>query len=190
MASQPFRYNPRQGPNLSNVSLQGGCVTLPTRVGMGEDRHRLAPGGPLRLGGIEIPHHQRAIGHSDADALLHAVSDALLGAAALGDIGEMFPNTVAANRGRDSAEMLAICHAQVAASGLQIANLDCTILLEHPKLSPYKEAMRQRIAEILQIPPNRVGLKAKTGEAIGPVGRAEVIEARCVVLLEKVDTPA
>ena len=157
---------------------------------MGEDRHRLAPGGPLRLGGIEIPHHQRAIGHSDADVLLHAVTDAVLGAAALGDIGELFPNTEAANRDRDSAEMLEICRAKVAASGFQIVQLDCTVHLERPKLSPHKEAMRQRIANLLGVTPDRVGLKAKTGEATGAVGREEVVEARCVVLLEEVDTSA
>jgi 2-C-methyl-D-erythritol 2,4-cyclodiphosphate synthase len=175
---------------LSNANPQGEITTLPTRVGIGEDRHRLGPGGPLRLGGIEIPHHQRAIGHSDADVLLHAVTDALLGAAALGDIGELFPNTDAVNRDRDSAEMLEICRAQVAESGLRVVNLDCTVLLERPKLSPYKEAMRQRIAEILRVTPDRVGLKAKTGEATGAVGREEVVEARCVVLLEEVDTSA
>ena len=157
-------------------------------MGIGEDRHRLTPGGPLRLGGIEIPHNQRLIGHSDADALLHAVTDALLGAAALGDIGELFPDTDAANRDRDSAQMLRVCQHRVVDGGFRIANLDCTVLAERPRLTPYKEPMRRRIAEILAIAPNQVGLKAKTGEGTGCVGREEVIEARCVVLLERAET--
>ena len=124
------------------------------------------------------------VGHSDADVLLHAVTDALLGAAALGDIGEMFPNTDPSNHRRDSADMLSLAHAQVTAAGFQIANLDCIVHAQRPKLGPHKDEIRRRITEILDIAAEQVGLKAKTGEQVGPVGREEAIEAHCVVLLQ------
>ena len=136
------------------------------------------------MGGIDVPHDKHAIGHSDADVLLHAVTDALLGAAALGDIGEMFPNTDPANRGRDSAEMLQAAYRAVLGSGWRVGNLDCVVLAQRPRLLPYKEAMRRRVAEILGVGPERIGLKAKTGELVGTVGREEVIGAQCVALLE------
>lgn len=144
----------------------------------------------MRLGGIDVPHGYGAVGHSDADVLLHAVTDALLGAAALGDIGEMFPDTDPANRGRDSAEMLALALTRVASAGYRIANLDCIVFAQHPKLSPYKDAIRRRIADILSIDIGQVGVKAKTGEGVGPIGREEAIAAECVVLLEKSTTNA
>ena len=152
---------------------------------MGSDTHRLADGGPLRLGGVDVPHDKHAVGHSDADVLLHAVTDAILGAAGLGDIGEMFPNTDEANRDRDSAEMLRLAYEKVLAAGYKIANLDCIVAAERPKLSPYKQTMRERIAEILDIETCVVSVKAKTGESVGPVGREEAIEAQCVVLLAR-----
>ncbi len=155
------------------------------RVGIGHDTHRLVPGGPLRLGGIDVPHDQGAFGHSDADVLLHAVTDALLGACALGDIGELFPDTDPANRGRDSADMLSVAYQRVQAAGYRVVNVDCIVFAQRPKLSPYKEAIRQRLASLLSIPTDCVGLKAKTGEAVGPVGRQEAIMAECVVLLEQ-----
>ncbi len=139
----------------------------------------------MRLGGIDIPHDQQACGHSDADVLLHAVTDALLGAAALGDIGELFPDTDPANRGRDSGEMLQEAYRRVQAVGFRVMNLDCIVFAQRPKLSPYKETIRQRLASLLSIPCDCVGVKAKTGEAVGPVGRQEAIMAECVVLLEK-----
>ena len=126
------------------------------------------------------------MGHSDADVLLHAVTDALLGAAALGDIGEMFPDTDASNRGRDSGEMLQAAWKTVAERGFRIVNLDGIVMAQLPKLSPYKEKIRQRIASLLEVPADCVGVKAKTGESVGPVGRQEAIVAQCVVLLEKV----
>ncbi len=132
---------------------------------------------------MDIPHKRRLAGHSDADALLHAVTDALLGAAALEDIGAMFPNTDKANRRRDSAEMLDLAYQKVIAAGYRVVNLDCVVSAERPKLLPYAQAIRQRIAEILDVEVGQVGLKAKTGEGVGPVGREEVIAARCVVLL-------
>ncbi len=125
------------------------------------------------------------MGHSDADVLLHAVIDALLGAAALGDIGEMFPNDEAANRGRDSGEMLALAWGEVHQRGFRIVNLDCIVFLQEPKLSPYKHRICQRIANLLSLPVECVGVKAKTGESVGPVGRQEAVMAECVVLLEK-----
>lgn len=154
------------------------------RIGLGEDTHRLAPGGPLRLGGVDVPHDHHAVGHSDADALLHAVTDALLGAAGLADIGELFPNTDEANRGRNSADFLREAHARVNAGGYRVVNLDCVISAQRPKLSPYKDAMRHAVAGILGVSVGQIGLKAKTGEGVGPVGREEAIEARCVALLE------
>lgn len=163
------------------------CATQTTRIGIGEDTHRLGPGGPLRVGGVEIPHDRHAVGHSDADVLLHAIVDALLGAAALGDIGEMFPNTDEANRDRDSAEMLRLAYERVQAAGYTLVNLDCVVSAERPLLSPYKRSIAKRVAELLGIVPDQVGLKAKTGEQVGPVGREEAIEARCVVLLVQQD---
>lgn len=154
------------------------------RVGIGHDTHRLGPGGPLRLGGLDIPHDRRALGHSDADVLLHAVTDALLGAAALGDIGELFPDTDERNRGRDSAEMLREAARRVEAAGYRIVNLDCIVFAQRPKLGGYKRALAARIAEILALAPDQVGVKAKTGEGVGEIGREEVIAAQCVALVE------
>jgi len=153
------------------------------RVGIGHDTHRLGQGGPLILGGISIPHDRHAIGHSDADVLLHAITDALLGAASLGDIGELFPDTDASNKGRDSADMLRQAAARTRAAGYTVVNLDCIVFAQRPKLGPHKVAIRQRIAEILALAPERVGVKAKTGEGAGEIGREEVIMAQCVALL-------
>ena len=152
------------------------------RVGLGHDTHRLVEGGPLILGGVEIPWDYHLEGHSDADVLLHAITDALLGAAGLGDIGELFPDTDPANRGRDSAEMLGKAW-HMASERFAIANIDCIVLAERPKITPYKPIMRDRIASVLGIPPGSVGIKAKTGEQVGPVGRGEAIVAECVALL-------
>lgn len=159
-------------------------ATTNLRIGFGEDSHRTGPGGPLRLGGVDVPHDRQLVGHSDADVLLHAITDAVLGAAALPDIGRLFPNTDAANRGRDSAKMLAIAAQKVAEAGFQIINLDCVVHAERPKLADYIDAIRHRIAGILRLSPFQIGLKAKTGEGVGAVGREEVIAARCVALLE------
>jgi len=155
------------------------------RVGIGHDTHRLAAGGPLRLGGIDIPHDQHAVGHSDADVLLHAVTDALLGAAALGDIGELFPDTDEANRGRDSGQMLQAAVGHVVATGWTIENLDCIVFAELPKLTPYKLTIRRRIGELIGIDAESVGLKAKTAEGLDAVGRREAIAAQCVALIKK-----
>jgi 2-C-methyl-D-erythritol 2,4-cyclodiphosphate synthase len=157
------------------------------RIGLGEDTHRLAEGGPLRLGGVDVPHDQHTLGHSDADVLLHAVTDAILGAAGLGDIGELFPNTDSANKNRDSAEMLGLAHEQITTAGFRIVNLDCVVSAQQPKLAPHKSVIRQRLAEILAVNVAQVNCKAKTGEGVGPVGEQLIIQARCVALLEKVN---
>lgn len=145
----------------------------------------------MRLGGIDVAGDCHAVGHSDADVLLHAVTDALLGAAGLGagagDIGEMFPDTDAINRGRDSAEMLRVAWERVRGAGYRIANLDCVVFLQRPKLGSYKSAMRERVAEILSIPAGDVGVKAKTGEGVDAIGRGEAVAAQAVVLLAFTD---
>lgn len=160
-------------------------MTTSLRIGLGEDVHRLAAGGPLRLGGIDIPHDQHAVGHSDADVLLHAVTDALLGAACLPDIGELFPNTDPKNKDRDSAEMLRLAFDQVEAAGFRIVNLDVVVAAQEPRLGPHKASIRARIAEILSLEVGQVNVKGKTGEGVGPVGEGQIIQARCVALLEK-----
>jgi 2-C-methyl-D-erythritol 2,4-cyclodiphosphate synthase len=142
----------------------------------------------LRLGGVSIPHDHHAVGHSDADALLHALIDALLGAASMGDIGDLFPNTDPAQRGRDSASMVkAVCD-RLRGQEWRIVNVDCIVMLEQPKLGHHKTAMRMRIAELLEIPAHNVGVKAKTGEGVDAVGRGEAVAAQCVALIER-NTP-
>ena len=148
------------------------------RIGLGHDTHRLGPGDGLVIGGVRIPHDRSAIGHSDADVLLHAITDALLGAAAMGDIGEMFPDTDPANKGRDSAD-------KVTAAGWRIVNLDCVVFAQRPKILPHRAAIRRRIAEILRIEEEAVWLKAKTGEGVGPIGEELAVAAECVVLIER-----
>ena len=142
------------------------------------------------MGGVDIPHDRHLVGHSDADVLLHAVTDALLGAAALPDIGQMFPNDDDAHAGRDSADMLAQAASKVAQAGYAIVNLDCVVAAEQPPIAPQKLALQTRIADILGIGVTDVGLKAKTGEKLGIVGRGEAIEARCVALLVRTTTGA
>lgn len=158
------------------------------RIGLGHDTHRLTEGDAVILGGIRIEHSHRLLGHSDADVLLHAITDALLGAAGLEDIGQLFPDTDPNNRGRDSGEMLQFAWSNVARQGWRIVNLDCIVFAEAPKLSTYKTQIKQRIAELLGIEPSQVGVKAKTGEKVGPVGRQEAISAECIVLLENVSS--
>lgn len=162
---------------------EGGATTTGNRIGIGHDTHRLADGGPLRLGGVDVPHDRHAVGHSDADVLLHAITDALLGAAALGDIGELFPDTDEANRGRDSAEMLQLAYGKVMEAGYSLVNLDCIVFAQLPKLSPHKDAIRMRIAAILEVETADVSVKAKTGEGVDSVGREEAIMAQCITLL-------
>lgn len=156
------------------------------RVGLGHDTHRIAAGGPLRLGGIDIDVDLHLVGHSDADVLLHAITDSLLGASNLGDIGEMFPDTLAENHGRDSGEMLAQAWSRVRDAGWQIANIDCVVLAERPKLLPHRSAICGRIGELLQVPPERIGLKGKTGEKSGEIGAGQIMQAIVSCLLQRV----
>ncbi len=156
------------------------------RVGEGWDIHALVEGRKLILGGVEIPYSKGLLGHSDADALLHAITDALLGAAALGDIGRHFPDTDAQYRGADSGVLLMEACKRVLAAGFEIGNIDSTIIAQAPKLAPHIPAMQQRIASLLSIAPDQVNVKAKTAEKMGPVGEGAAIEARAVVLLIKV----
>ena len=153
------------------------------RIGEGWDVHALVAGRPLILGGVTIPHDKGLLGHSDADALLHAITDALLGAAALGDIGHHFPDTDERFRGADSAVLLAEVARRVRGEGWEIVNLDSTVIAQAPKLAPHIEAMRARIAQVLGIGSSQVNVKAKTAEKMGPVGEGRSIEARAVVLL-------
>lgn len=153
------------------------------RIGIGHDTHRLAAGGVLKLGGIEISYPFHLVGHSDADVLLHAITDALLGAAGLGDIGELFPDTDEAHRGRDSGEMLRTVLHNVVDAGFRIENIDCIVFAQQPKLSPYKLAIRRNLARLLEVAEHQVSVKAKTGEGVGIVGRGEVISAEAVALL-------
>ena len=153
------------------------------RIGEGWDVHALVEGRPLVLGGITVPHTHGLLGHSDADALLHAITDALLGAAALGDIGRHFPDTDARFLGADSAILLAEVAQRVRAAGWAIGNIDATIVAQAPKLAPHIPAMCERIAAVLNLRRDQVNVKAKTAEKMGPVGEKRAIEARAVCLL-------
>ena len=157
---------------------------FPFRIGLGHDTHRLMEGTEITLGGVCIPFESSLVGHSDADVLLHAITDALLGAAAIGDIGDLFPDNDPVNRGRSSVEMLQIAYKQVRRKGFALVNLDCIVFAEKPKLGSLKQAIRQRLAEILEVEPDQVSLKAKTGEKVGPIGRLEAIEAEAIALLQ------
>lgn len=155
------------------------------RVGEGWDIHVLVEGRPLILGGVTIPHSKGLLGHSDADALLHAITDALLGAAALGDIGRHFPDTDAQFKGADSGVLLAEAARRVRAQGFVIGNVDSTVIAQAPKLAPHIDTMRARIARLLEIGVDQVNVKAKTAEKMGPVGEGHAMEARAIALLLK-----
>jgi 2-C-methyl-D-erythritol 2,4-cyclodiphosphate synthase len=153
------------------------------RIGEGWDSHALVAGRRLVLGGVEIPHTHGLLGHSDADALCHAVTDALFGAAALGDIGHHFPDTDAQYKGADSLALLAEASRRVRAAGWQVGNVDATVMAQAPRLAPHVPAMRQRIAHAVGVALDQVSVKAKTAEGLGPVGQRESMEARAVCLL-------
>ncbi|HEX2012903.1 MAG TPA: 2-C-methyl-D-erythritol 2,4-cyclodiphosphate synthase [Roseateles sp.] len=153
------------------------------RIGEGWDTHQLVTGRPLVLGGVTIPHTHGLLGHSDADALAHAITDALLGAAALGDIGKLFPDTAAEFKGADSMRLLAEAYRKVREAGWQLVNIDSTIVAQAPKMAPHISAMRSRLAEVLGVDAAQVNVKAKTAEQMGPVGEGRAIEARAVALL-------
>ncbi|MEX3548068.1 MAG: 2-C-methyl-D-erythritol 2,4-cyclodiphosphate synthase [Burkholderia sp.] len=153
------------------------------RIGQGYDVHQLFPGRPLIIGGVTIPYERGLLGHSDADVLLHALTDALFGAAALGDIGRHFSDTDAQFKGTDSRVLLRECAKRIAAAGFTIRNVDTTVIAQAPKLAPHIDAMRANIAEDLGLPLDRVNVKAKTNEKLGYLGRGEGIEAQAAALL-------
>jgi 2-C-methyl-D-erythritol 2,4-cyclodiphosphate synthase len=156
------------------------------RVGEGWDTHALVAGRPLILGGVHIPHPTGLMGHSDADALLHAITDALFGAAALGDIGRHFSDTDPAFKGADSLVLLREAAARVRAAGFEIGNIDSTVVAQAPKLAPHIDAMRRNIAQAVGVDLACVNVKAKTAENMGPVGEGRAMEARAVVLISRV----
>ena len=162
--------------------------TLGWRVGEGWDCHALVTGRPLVLGGVAIPHSHGLLGHSDADALLHAITDALLGAAGLGDIGQHFPDTDPAYQGADSIVLLQNAMQRVRQAGYAVVNVDTTIVAQAPKMAPHIPAMRERIAAALGLAVDAVNVKAKTAEKMGPVGEGRSIEARAICLLQRVAT--
>ena len=153
------------------------------RVGLGYDSHRFQPPGPLLLGGVTIPFDNHLHGHSDGDAVCHALTDAILGAAGAGDIGAMFSDKDPANKGRDSIKMLAIAVARVKSMGFKVANADVTIITESPRLEPYKDAMRQKLADAAGVPIELMSVKAKSNEGMGWIGRGEGIACIAVASL-------
>jgi 2-C-methyl-D-erythritol 2,4-cyclodiphosphate synthase len=155
------------------------------RVGSGHDTHRLVAGRPLILGGVPVPHSRGLAGHSDADAVLHAVTDALLGAAGRGDIGDAYPDTDPRWKDADSRLFLAETLAGLRAAGWQPVNLDVTVFAQEPKLGPVKAAIRDSLAGLLGLPADAVNVKAKTGERVGHIGRGEAIGCHAVVLIQK-----
>ena len=158
-------------------------MTQAFRIGEGWDIHALVPGRPLVLGGVRIEHPKGLLGHSDADALAHAITDAILGAAGLGDIGRMFPDTDAQHAGADSLVLLDLAAQRVREHGWQIGNVDATVVAQEPRLSAHMPEMGRRLAQALGIAPSQINVKAKTAEKLGPVGQGQAIEARAVALL-------
>jgi len=155
------------------------------RVGLGRDLHCLVSGRKFLLGGVEIPFEKGELGHSDGDLLCHAVTDALLGAAGLGDIGELYPDSDPAWKDADSLELLKKTWQRVKAQGWQLVNLDCIVICEKPKILPYRETICRSLAKALEADESRVFVKGKTNEGLGPLGRGEAVEALVVCLLEK-----
>jgi 2-C-methyl-D-erythritol 2,4-cyclodiphosphate synthase len=155
------------------------------RVGIGHDTHRLAEGRPLRLGGLRVEHSRGLVGHSDADVVLHALTDALLGAAGLGDIGDAYPDTDPAYRDADSAVFVRETVARLHRAGWRLVNADVIIFAQEPKLGPLKAQIRRQLAELLGLDLEAVNVKAKTGEGVGAIGRAEAIACQAVVLIER-----
>jgi 2-C-methyl-D-erythritol 2,4-cyclodiphosphate synthase len=156
------------------------------RVGIGHDTHRLAPGRPLLLGGVRVPHDRGLLGHSDADVVLHALTDALLGAAGLGDIGDAYPDTDAAWRDADSRVFLRETLARLNQAGWRVVNVDVIVFAQQPKLGPVKAEIRRHLAGLLGLETGAVNVKAKTGEGVGAIGRAEAISCQVVALIDSV----
>jgi len=167
----------------------GVATNIPFRVGLGHDTHRLIAGRPLILGGVAVEHPLGLDGHSDADVLLHAVTDALLGGAGLGDIGEHFPDSDPQYHGADSRQLLLVALERVRDAGWSPVNLDCTIHAQRPKLASMKPQIRERLAQLLGLSLQAVNVKAKTGEKVGPVGREEAMMADAIILLTRRESP-
>lgn len=186
---QPGAPDPLAGIEMLDVSFPSTFApALPVRTGIGYDSHRFGVGGPMILGGIEIPGEIKLVGHSDADAVCHALTDAILGAAGAGDIGEHFPDTDAANAGRNSIEMLSLGCKAAENRGWRVAQVDVTVIVERPKLLPYRDAMRAALATAIGVPVDCVSLKAKTNEGMGWVGRGEGLACMAVATLIPVRT--
>jgi 2-C-methyl-D-erythritol 2,4-cyclodiphosphate synthase len=158
-------------------------------VGIGHDTHRLMEGRPLILGGVHVEYARGLVGHSDADVVLHALTDALLGAAGLGDIGDAFPDTDPANKDADSRHFLEGTLKRLNQAGWHVVNVDVIIFAQEPKLGPVKGRIRQRLAELLDLPGDAVNVKAKTGEKVGHIGRAEAIGCQAAVLIDRKQAP-
>jgi 2-C-methyl-D-erythritol 2,4-cyclodiphosphate synthase len=156
------------------------------RVGIGHDTHRLAQGRPLILGGVRIEHPHGLVGHSDADVVLHAITDAMLGAAGLGDIGDAFPDTDAVYKDADSRIFAESAVQRPSQAGWKLVNVDVIVFAQEPRLGPFKDRIKQRLAQILGLPANSVNVKAKTGENVGHIGRAEAIACQAVVLVDRI----
>lgn len=156
---------------------------MSTRIGIGYDSHRFAEGGPLRLGGVDIAFDRHLVGHSDGDAVAHAITDAILGAMAAGDIGELFSDRDPANRGRDSLEMLSVALGRVHSGGYHVSQVDVTVVAEAPRIAPHREAMQRELARVLCVPPSCVSVKGKTNEGMGWIGRGEGIACIAVASL-------
>jgi 2-C-methyl-D-erythritol 2,4-cyclodiphosphate synthase len=168
------------------VNAAATAPTVPLRTGIGYDSHRFGDGGPMRLGGIDIPWDRHCAGHSDGDAICHAVTDAILGAAALGDIGEMFPDTAAENRGKDSVIMLSAALERLHAAGWRTANVDITVITQQPKIGPHRTAIRERLASVLGVSIDAVFVKGKTNERMGWIGREEGLAVMAVATIVRV----
>ncbi len=170
-------------PYAASAATTTAPTLPPLRIGEGWDCHQLLAGRPLYLGGVLIPHDKGLLGHSDADVLLHAITDALLGAAGMGDIGTLFPDTDPAFKDADSKVLLREAMQRIRAAGWSIVNIDCTVIAQKPKLAAYKPAMAASIAACLDIAAAQVNVKAKTAEKLGPVGEERSMEARATALL-------
>lgn len=167
-------------------ALLSRIMSLPFRIGLGYDIHRFKEGRDLVLGGVKIPHNKGLDGHSDADCLTHALADSVLGALGLADIGHFFPNDDAACKDIDSQKILARAVAEAANRGYRVGNVDIALIAEEPKVSPYLNAMKERLAQTLQVEVTEVGIKATTNEKVGDLGRSAGIAAHAVCLLVRV----
>ena len=175
----------RSDPVRFTVDTFQGVVATEFRIGSGHDSHRLGQGNPMCLGGVAIERASEVVAHSDGDVLLHALTDALLGAMAWGDIGEWFPDTDPRYQGCDSQEFVISVLEKIKQEGWTPVNVDSTVFLQSPKLSPYKKVIRKRLASLMDIPITSISFKAKTGEHVGPIGRSESIQASVVLLLKQ-----